>query len=165
MNGLWAALLVPSLVAAPPALLAPSVADLDKSLDRVQRLIERAEALDRSWGKRQQGWVLARCPTWACSAEVGAEIVLDLRQAARDMRRFAQSARAEWARADRIRTFDAVRPLVRGTRVRRWQTLEERLDRVSLRYSVRAAWNDRFVEPWAATHARTMARLSCGPKS
>lgn len=152
------------LLAAAPNLLAPSLEDLDQSLDRTEGLLEQAEEEDVTWSAAQRAWVSARCTMrGGCSTELSARLAVLLRGAARRTRAFAQSARAEWARAERIRAFDAVWPLVGEDRGRRWRDLERRLDRVSQRYAIRLGWNTRFVETWAGAHPNRMTKTECLP--
>lgn len=149
------------LLGAPPGLLAPSIADLDRSLDRLERLLDAAEEADAAWSSAQRAWVLAECPAWRCKSAVGARLAATARGAARRTRTFAQSARAEWVRARRILSFDAVRPLVREARAQRAARLLARLEQASRRYAVRLAWNERYVERWALAHASAVDVEAC----
>lgn len=156
-------LIAPVLVAAtPPALLAPSVADLDKSLDRIESLLGRSQKSDTRWSKAQKDW-LKTCVRSPCPRDVGATQILELRAAARSTRVFIQSARAEWSRAERIRSFQAVRPLIQGPRNQRREEVFIRLDRAERRFAIRLAWNERFAETWATRFAEALKRTACGP--
>ena len=155
--------LVSTALAAPADLLAPSIADLDRSLDRLQSALRSARDVDGRWSKLQEAWVTTECAVWACSSSIGAAQVVRLRAAARAGRRFAQAARAEASRTDRIRSFDAVGPLIQGARRRRVRRLLRELDLISRRFATRLAWNARFVERWAAGHAGAIRTISCEP--
>lgn len=139
--------------------LAPSVADVDASHGRVAELLGQAEDTDAAWSRLQQEWVELGCARWACRRQDGAPLAAALRNAARRARRHTQSARAEWARAERMQAFDAVRPLLGHERAARRDQLHARIRRSTRRYAARLAWNADQVDGWARTFARAVAPL------
>ncbi len=143
-----------ALVLGAPPLLAPSVHDLDRSLDRVARLLDRAEEADGRWSLAQRAFVSLGCPSWRCASDEGRPVAARLDSAAVDHHRATQGARAEWARAQRILGFEAVRPLLGPGRRDRAESLEARLLTLSRRYVARLAWNARFADRWADVHRR-----------
>lgn len=150
------------LVCAPPDLLAPSIDDLDASLERLERRVEEARASDESWARAERAWLDAGGAEHRCRpVEACARRVVELRAAAREARWFAQAARAEWLRSRRMTEFPPLRVLVRGGRARRWGTLTRAVERATRVYVTRLAWHRRFVERWAARHARAVAEAEC----
>lgn len=148
------------LLAAPPSVFAPTTQDLDQVLERVERHVAHAEKADEAWGSAQWAWVEAgerRCrPTAACARRVA-----EARALARDARRFAQAARAEWLRAERMRSFHPLDTLVRGERARRWTRLARRVEDAALAYVRRLDWHQRSVEPWARWFPGPVAEADC----
>ena len=139
--------------------LAPSVSDVDASYARVDAFLSDAEAADANWSKLQKDWVDLGCARWSCRRTDGAPVAAALREAARRSRRLTQSARAEWARAKRMQTFDAVRPLLGPERSARREHLRERVQRSTRRYAARLAWNSAQVETWARVFASLVAKI------
>lgn len=139
--------------------LAPSVSDVDASYARVEALLSDAEEADAAWSRLQKDWVDLGCARWACRRAEGAPVAAALREAARRARRLTQSARAEWARAKRMQTFDAVRPLLGPERSTRRERLRARVRRSTRRYAARLAWNSDQVETWARAFASLVAKI------
>lgn len=150
------------LLTLPGEPLAPSVLDLDASLDRLEQLTERAERTERSWAATERRF-FDRCVMLRCASHLGARLVAQSRGEARELRAFAQSARAELGRARRMASVETVRPLVRGEREARMRTLDARARRAADRYVTRLAWHDRYVEAWAVYHPGPIARAVCAP--
>jgi hypothetical protein len=156
-------LVVASAGASGDHLLAPTVEDLDRSLARVERLLERAEEEGDRLADAQRAWVDEGCVLWTCPPGRAAALAVASRAAGHDGRDLLQSARAELDRAERMATFGAVRPLVEGPRARRKAALGPRLDAAVRTWLVRAGWQRRWIEPWAVGHGWLVGRTCLPP--
>lgn len=148
-------------LSAPPDLLAPTTRDLDQTLGRVEALVREAEAVDRAWGAGQRGWLEQSPSGWCRPVKRCANRVAEARARARGSRRLVQGARAEWARAIRMRAFRPLDTLVRGKRRARWHRLEAEVARAARRYLRRLDFHRRYVEPWARAHPGPVAEADC----
>ncbi len=142
--------MIPWLLASALAadLLAPTLRDLDASLDRADLLAERARAAEIDLAGAQAAWIEDGCDV-GCPRSRAVPLVARSRQAGAELRATLQSARAEIERALGMASFATLRPLVDPRRASRVGDLRSRIDRASRAYLARAAWAERWIEPEA----------------
>ncbi len=91
-------------------MLAPTLQDLDASMLRVARLMERAAEHEDDLAAAQALWVDDRCSEQQCTAARVADLVRQQREAGSRLRQDVQGARAELVRADRMVVFPPLHP-------------------------------------------------------
>ncbi len=130
-------------------MLAPTLQDLDASLLRVARLMQRAGEHEDDLAAVQALWVDDGCTERKCTAARVADLVQQQREAGSRLRQDVQGARAELVRADRMVVFPPLLPLVDSDRKAQLDALRIETDRRSRSYAARAAWARVLVEPVA----------------
>ncbi len=143
-------------------MLAPTLQDLDASMLRVARLMERAAEHEDDLAAAQALWVDDRCSEQQCTAARVADLVRQQREAGSRLRQDVQGARAELVRADRMVVFPPLHPLVDSDRKARLDALRTETDRRSRSYTARAAWARALVEPLAVQQG--LAPEICPPE-
>lgn len=149
-------------LAADDTLLAPTLADFDRSLARVERLLESAHDEGVRLGLAQSAWIDAGCLTGPCDVTRAAAVAVEVQEAGHHDRELIQGARAELDRLRRISVEQTVAPLVDAPRHARLAAAVSRASVAANTWSVRVAWYTRFVAPWVAAHADAV-RAACVP--
>lgn len=129
-------------------LLAPTLRDLDASLDRSEHLADRARAAEIDLAGAQAAWIEGGCDT-GCPRSLAVTLVARSREAGAELRAALQSARAELHRGSGMASFATLRPLVDPRRATRVSELSTRIERASRAYLARVAWAERWMEPEA----------------
>lgn len=137
-------------------LLAPTLPDLDASLDQSERLLDEVGEAEHRLAAAQAAWLEAGCERAACARPVAIDVAAGARGAGQALRDRLQSARAELVRAERIAAFAPLRPLVDPARLTRLDALRDRVDRALRAYLARSAWAAAWIEP-------ALRRLGVGP--
>lgn len=144
------------------SLLAPTLADFDRSLARVERLVEEANTEAARLGQSQADWVAIGCMTGPCDAARAATVAVTVQEAGHRDRELIQGARAELTRLTRVADEPTVSPLVDAPRRARLERAQARATAAASTWSVRVAWYKRYIAPWVASHPAAVA-AACVP--
>lgn len=143
--------------------LAPTLQDLDASLDRATRLLARAAEAEDTLATAQLAWVDDRCPEGACPRVRVVDLVGDQLEAGRSLRADLQGARAELDRTRRMVAFAPLRSLLDPGRQARLDALLREVERRGRAYAARVAWTRAFVQPWATRAG--VSQAVCPPEA
>ncbi len=152
-------------LAADDTLLAPTLADFDRSLARAERLIEASHDEGVRLGLAQSAWIDVGCLTGPCDPTRAAAVAVQVQEAGHHDRELIQGARAELLRLRRISVEQTVAPLVDSTRRARMAAVQARATVAANTWSVRVAWYQRFIAPWVAGHSSAVAAACVPPKA
>lgn len=149
-------------LAADDTLLAPTLADFDRSLARAERLIESSHDEGVRLGLAQSAWIDVGCLTGPCDPAQAAAVAVRVQEAGHRDRELIQGARAELLRLRRVSVEPTVAPLVDSNRRARMAAAQARASVAANTWAVRVAWYQRFIAPWVSGHADAV-RAACVP--
>lgn len=149
-------------LAADDTLLAPTLADFDRSLARAERLIESSSEEGVRLGLAQSAWIEVGCLTGPCDVARAATVAAQVQEAGHRDRDLIQGARAELSRLRRISVEQTVAPLVDANRRARMEAAQGRASVAANTWAVRVTWYERFISPWVVRHPDAV-NAACAP--
>lgn len=140
-----------ALLAADPARLAPSPADLDAAFGELESRLVEAEALADATARLQNAWVESGAPGRPpCSDPADAALVARAAAFGREWQAAAQAARASGDRLRPLLEAPTLAPLLEPVARARAEGLLARVDLDVARYAEASAWQGRYLTPASA---------------